>query len=95
MVVFSFGDCYGKPYNPKLVIDHRDMNHKNNSVENLEQITQLRNLWRAWYITKDKKCFSRYEALYNSTRSESPLEFEEFLVERECDIKKYNSEGRF
>lgn len=94
MVVFAFGDRLGRPYLQKgndIVIDHCDMNHKNNSWDNLEQITSLRNLWRAWYLTKSKICFARYAA-ERKRISELPdgnLIIEDFLIEKENDIKMY------
>lgn len=89
MVVYSFGDRLGSTYigSPGFVIDHYDMNHKNNSVENLEQITVVRNLWRAWYITKSDNCKRRYEA---ERKLLGPLELEDFLVEKAEDIRRFN-----
>lgn len=86
---FHFGDMYGNKYigNPNLVIDHFDMNHKNNAVSNLQMISNVRNLWRAWYFTKSDSCRQRYEAARNAL---TPLELEDFLLEKEADILRFN-----
>lgn len=91
MVVFTFGDRNHSPYNSNLVIDHIDMNHKNNSVENLQQITQLRNLWRAYYLCRGEKQFKLFSDEYKRVK-ESPtgeIELKQFKIEMEIDIKKY------
>ena len=36
MMVYAFGDRNGNPYTKGLVIDHINMNHYDNSVQNLE-----------------------------------------------------------
>lgn len=89
MVVYSFGDRLGNKYisDRRVVIDHFDMNHSNNSVENLEQISNVRNLWRAWYFTKSDKCKKRYE---DARALLSSLELEDFLIEKAEDIKRFN-----
>lgn len=89
MVVYSFGDMYGNRYisNPNSVVDHFDMNHKNNDVSNLQQISNVRNLWRAWYFTKSDACRERYQ----SARAQlTPIELEDFLIEKEADILRFN-----
>lgn len=65
MMVFTFGDCNSKKYDDKLVIDHRDMNHANNAIYNLEQISQGLNLARAYYITKSDGTKKRFWDYYN------------------------------
>ena len=47
MVVFSWGDRNGQKYNENLPIDHINMNHKDNRVENLEIVPTAVNLARA------------------------------------------------
>lgn len=60
MVVYTFGDKHGKTYNPALVIDHIDMNHRNNNVSNLELVTKAVNLARAVRICPESKdCVNR------------------------------------
>lgn len=99
MVVFAFGDRLGRPYIQgkygDIVIDHYDMNHKNNDYRNLEQITSLRNLWRAWYLTHSPACFDKYMAERNRVEETNggKLLIEDFLLEKEEDIKYYSSIG--
>ena len=66
MVIFSFGDRNGQPYNPNLVIDHVDMNHANNSVWNLDQISYGLNLFRAYYLTRSDGTSKKFKDYYNS-----------------------------
>lgn len=63
IIVFTFGDCNNKPFgysSIRTVIDHKNMNHFDSSVENLEQITNGMNLFRA-YMRTSKAYRNRFE----------------------------------
>lgn len=69
MVVFSFGDCHGRMYAERGyydTVDHIDMNHKNNSVDNLELVSYGINLYRAYVKTNIGDCYARFMAYYSS-----------------------------
>lgn len=87
MVVFSFGDKNGKKYNPSFLIDHIDMNHKNNNVENLELVTDEINLFRAFYKTNSSECKKRFLNKY-----ESLSEIEKFILKEKIK-KEINNEN--
>lgn len=68
IVVFTFGDCNGNLYNSnglKSDIDHIDMNHKNNSVSNLEIVTHGINLLRGWWKTGSIEMKKLLDDYYN------------------------------
>lgn len=68
IVVYTFGDCHGYPYNAnglKSDIDHIDMNHKNNSVSNLEIVSHGINLLRAWWKTGSENMKKLLDDYYN------------------------------
>lgn len=66
MIVYSFGDCKGNAYNTDLVIDHLDMNHSNNAVSNLEQVSKGRNLFRAYLKTRSPGTKEEFEKYYST-----------------------------
>lgn len=74
MVVFTFDDCKGREYSSigiRSDIDHLDMKHENNSVENLQIVSTGINLWRAYSKTKsknskDNNCETRFKDYYKS-----------------------------
>ena len=78
MVVFSFGDCNGRSFNADLfVVDHLDMDHKNNSVFNLEQVTDIMNKFRAYYaLPYTGKCRDRFFAALHNIGSDDLYQFE-------------------
>lgn len=85
MVVFTYGDCNGRKYTSngfRSDIDHLDMDHSNNSKENLQLVSTGINLFRAYYKTKSKKyvsennCETRYKAYYNSLEPADRIIFE-------------------
>lgn len=77
LVVFTYGDCNGRPYTSKglrCVIDHIDMDHAHNEPSNLQLVSDGINLWRAYSKTKSRfnqegkvdSCESRFKEYYNS-----------------------------
>lgn len=87
IVVFSFGDCKGRKYSAngiRSIIDHKDMNHKNNAVENLELVSQGINLFRAYYLCNSEGTKQRFEDYYNSLSSMDRRILE---LEMELDLK--------
>lgn len=69
MIVFTFGDCYGRKYNDcksRAIIDHIDMNKENCSVSNLQLVSTNINLFRAYYKSKDINCEKRFKDYFNS-----------------------------
>lgn len=69
IVVFAFGDCKGRKYNSngvRSIIDHLDMNKSNNSVNNLQIVSEGINLFRAYYKTGSKYMLNKLNTHYNS-----------------------------
>lgn len=75
MIVFTYGDKDGRKYSSvgiRNVIDHIDIDHGNNSVENLQLVSYGINLFRAYYKTKMKNykdidnCETRFKNYYNN-----------------------------
>lgn len=81
MVAYSFLDKT-KLRDTRYEVDHIDMNHENNSVENLDLVYKAVNLFRAWKLTGGQNCLKRYSD-YMATLSD---EEKWFYVEY---IKKY------
>lgn len=85
MVVFSFGDRRGVQYSERGyydVVDHIDMNHKNNCVENLEFVSNGINLYRAFVKTKSTDCYDRFIKYYNTLDN-----FMQFHLQKEIEIE--------
>jgi len=90
MMVFSFGDCNGVPYTPtgfRSIIDHKDMNHKNNAIENLQLVSEGINLFRAYYFTKSKTCEERFKSYYNSLE-----DIDKLILDKEIQL---DLEGKY
>ena len=87
IVVYSFGDKNGRKYASKglrNVIDHIDMNHCNNSVQNLQLVSHGINLFRAYYKTGSGDCATRFKEYYKSL---DEIDRHILNIEIEQDIK--------
>ena len=86
MMVYAFGDRNGKKYVKGMVIDHVDMDHKNNAVDNLELVTEVVNLARAVVICPTPLCCSRLEQYLKDVAGYSKLGLAMMLGEIEKDL---------
>lgn len=87
IVVYSFGDRDGRKYASRgfrSVIDHIDMNHCNNSVQNLWLVSHGINLFRAYYKTGSIDCATRFKEYYKSL---DEIDRHILNIEIEQDIK--------
>ena len=93
IVVFTFGDCRGQQYSStgkKNIIDHIDMDHKNNDVDNLELVSDEINLFRSWWKTGSEKSKRLLEEKYNGfSQFERDVFREEIRLEMERNPKWY------
>ena len=79
MIVYTFGDCNGKKYSvyKGYDVDHFDMCHFNNAVENLQFVPHGINLFRAMDRTNSQPCKDRFMEYYNSLNDIEKMILEE------------------
>lgn len=86
----GFGDKDGREYQSRSIrneVDHINMDHKDNSVFNLQLVSHGVNLFRAYYKTGDKNCKDRFSKYYDSLDS---------IDKKILDIEiKLDIEGRY
>ena len=90
MMVFSFGDKNGRPYQSagiRSIIDHVNMNHSDNRVENLQLVSNGINLFRAYYKTGRPELYERFNTYYESLSDSQKMILE-------CEIK-LDLEGKY
>lgn len=92
MVVYTHGDCNGNSFLQNKVIDHIDMNKKNNKIENLELVSTGINLFRAYDKTVGEAriaCLERLDNYYNSLKT-----IEKNILEKEIDKEIFKEERK-
>lgn len=90
MVVFSWGDKNGRTFltdQRRNIVDHVDMNHANNRVDNLELVSEGINLFRAYYKTMSSNCKARFLDYYNKLD-----DLDKRILDKEIDM---DIEGKY
>ena len=93
MIVYRFGDCFGKPYVKGMEVDHLDMDHSHNNVENLEVVPKVVNLARAVASIPSKDCIDRLVKFIKDISQQDALAgaIQLAIIEKDLgvDIRKY------